>query len=183
MYVILVLPGHPLLAWTVRAWLAAPKPAAAASEANQSFEPWGTSSVPEEPTRYKTSGPPTERSVATMLPRLGSTRGDSRGLEGTTAWLEREDRQRLSARSPLPSLTYKITWFGFESRAIRADSCNCRFPPNIISNAVWLYHRFCNRREGPTVASHSLDHRGGVHVRAAKRRWASRAELGGESSR
>ena len=45
------------------------------------------------------------RSVATMLPRLGSTRGDSRRLEGTTAWLEREDRQRLSARSPLPSLT------------------------------------------------------------------------------
>ena len=54
MYVILVLPGHPLLAWNVRAWLAAPKPAAAASEASQSFEPWGTSSVPEEPTRYKT---------------------------------------------------------------------------------------------------------------------------------
>ena len=43
------------------------------------------------------------RSVATMLPRLGSTRGDSRRLEGTTAWLEREDRQRLSARSPLLS--------------------------------------------------------------------------------
>ena len=50
MYVILVLLGHPLF----RAWLAAPKPAAAASEASQSFEPWGTSSVPEEPTRYKT---------------------------------------------------------------------------------------------------------------------------------
>ena len=45
------------------------------------------------------------RRVATMLPRPGSTRGDSRRLEGTTAWLEREDRQRLSARSPLPSLT------------------------------------------------------------------------------
>ena len=45
------------------------------------------------------------RSVATMLPRLGSTRGDSRGLEGTTVGLEREDRQRLSARSPLPSFT------------------------------------------------------------------------------
>ena len=45
------------------------------------------------------------RSVATMLPRPGSTRGDSRRLEGTTAWLERDDRQRLSARSPLPSLT------------------------------------------------------------------------------
>ena len=40
------------------------------------------------------------RSVATMLPRPGSTRGDSRRLEGTTAWLERDDRQRLSARSP-----------------------------------------------------------------------------------
>ena len=40
-----------------------------------------------------------------MLPRLGSTQGDSRGLEGTTVWLERDDRQRLSARSPLPSLT------------------------------------------------------------------------------
>ncbi len=40
-----------------------------------------------------------------MLPRLGSTRGDSRRLEETTAWLEREDRQRLIARSPLPSLT------------------------------------------------------------------------------
>ena len=38
------------------------------------------------------------RSVATMLPRLGSTRGDSRRLEGTTAWLEREDRQRLIAK-------------------------------------------------------------------------------------
>ena len=45
------------------------------------------------------------RSVATMLPRLGSTRGDSRRLEGTTAWLERDDRQRLIARSPLSSLT------------------------------------------------------------------------------
>ena len=45
------------------------------------------------------------RSVATMLPRPGSTRGDSRRLEGTTAWLERDDRQRLIARSPLPSLT------------------------------------------------------------------------------
>ena len=44
------------------------------------------------------------RSVATMLPRLGSIRGDWRGLEGTTAWLERDDRQRLIARSPLPSL-------------------------------------------------------------------------------
>ena len=43
-----------------------------------------------------------------MLPRLGSTRGDSRGLEGTTAWLEREDRQRLSARSPLPSFAPRI---------------------------------------------------------------------------
>ena len=32
-----------------------------------------------------------------MLPRLGSTRGDSRRLEGTTAWLERDDRQRLIA--------------------------------------------------------------------------------------
>ena len=53
-----------------------------------------------------------------MLPRLGSTRGDSRRLEGTTAWLEREDRQRLSARSPLPSLTYKINWFGFDSRRL-----------------------------------------------------------------
>ena len=45
------------------------------------------------------------RSVATMLPRPGSTRGDSRRLEGTTAWLERDDRQRLIARSPLPSST------------------------------------------------------------------------------
>ena len=42
---------------------------------------------------------PLERSVATMLPRLGSTRGDSRRLEGTTIGLERDDRQRLSARS------------------------------------------------------------------------------------
>ena len=42
-----------------------------------------------------------------MLPRPGSTRGDSRRLEGTTAWLERDDRQRLSARSPLPSLLRK----------------------------------------------------------------------------
>ena len=40
-----------------------------------------------------------------MLPRLGSIQGDSRGLEGTTAWLKREDRQRLSARSPLPLST------------------------------------------------------------------------------
>ena len=40
-----------------------------------------------------------------MLPRLGSTRGDSRRLEGTTVGLERDDRQRLIARSPLPSLT------------------------------------------------------------------------------
>ena len=57
---------------------------------------------------YDTQGAivhPRERSVATMLPRPGSTRGDSRRLEGTTAWLEREDRQRLSARSPLPSST------------------------------------------------------------------------------
>ena len=36
------------------------------------------------------------RSVATMLPRLGSIRGDSRGREGTTVGLEREDRQELS---------------------------------------------------------------------------------------
>ena len=36
------------------------------------------------------------RSVATMLPRPGSIRGDSRRLEGTTAWLEREDRQDLA---------------------------------------------------------------------------------------
>ena len=42
-----------------------------------------------------------------MLPRLGSTRGDSRRLEGTTVGLEREDRQRLSARSHLPSLTHR----------------------------------------------------------------------------
>ena len=48
MYVILVLLCHPLFVWNVRAWLAAPKPAAAASEASQSFEPWGTSSVPED---------------------------------------------------------------------------------------------------------------------------------------
>ena len=40
-----------------------------------------------------------------MLRRLGSTQGDSGGLEGTTARLEREDRQRLIARSPLPSFT------------------------------------------------------------------------------
>ena len=40
-----------------------------------------------------------------MLPRLGSTRADSRGLEETTVGLEREDRQRLIARSHLPSLT------------------------------------------------------------------------------
>ena len=45
------------------------------------------------------------RSVATMLPRLGSIRGDSRGREGTTARLERDDRQRVIARSPLPSGT------------------------------------------------------------------------------
>ena len=45
------------------------------------------------------------RSVATMLPRLGSTRGDSGRLEGTTEQLEREDRQRLVARSPLSSFT------------------------------------------------------------------------------
>ena len=57
-----------------------------------------------------------------MLPRLGSTRGDSRRLEGTTAWLEREDRQRLSARSPLPSLTYKINWFGFDSAFVPPPS-------------------------------------------------------------
>ena len=44
------------------------------------------------------------RSVATMLPRPGSTRGDSRGRESTSASLEREDRQRVIARSPLPSL-------------------------------------------------------------------------------
>ena len=48
---------------------------------------------------------PLDRSVATMLLRLGSIRGDSRRLEGTTAWLERDDRQRFIARSPLPSLT------------------------------------------------------------------------------
>ena len=35
-----------------------------------------------------------------MLPRLGSIRGDSRGQEGTSVWLERDDRQRLIARSP-----------------------------------------------------------------------------------
>ena len=46
MYVILVLLGHPLLAWNLRARLAGLKPAAATSEASQSFEPWGTSSVP-----------------------------------------------------------------------------------------------------------------------------------------
>ena len=40
-----------------------------------------------------------------MLPRLGSIRGDSRGRDGTTVGLEREDRQRVIARSPLPSLT------------------------------------------------------------------------------
>ena len=45
----------------------------------------------------------TVRSVATMLPRLGLIRGDSRGREGTTARLERDDRQRVIARSPLPS--------------------------------------------------------------------------------
>ena len=33
----------------------------------------------------------TVRSVATMLPRLGSIRGDSRRREGTSAWLERDD--------------------------------------------------------------------------------------------
>ena len=58
-----------------------------------------------------------------MLPRPGSTRGDSRRLEGTTAWLERDDQQRLSARSPLPSLTYKITRFGFESLPHRHIYC------------------------------------------------------------
>ena len=57
-----------------------------------------------------------------MLPRLGSTRGDSRRLEGTTAWLERENRQRLSARSPLPSLTYEINWFGFDSAFVPPPS-------------------------------------------------------------
>ena len=31
-----------------------------------------------------------------MLPRLGSIRGDSRGRAGTSAWLERDDRQRLT---------------------------------------------------------------------------------------
>ena len=40
-----------------------------------------------------------------MLPRLGSTQGDSGRLEGTTERLERDDRQRLVARSPLPSFT------------------------------------------------------------------------------
>ena len=45
------------------------------------------------------------RSVATMLPRPGSTREDSGRLEGTTARLERDDRQRVIARSPLPSFT------------------------------------------------------------------------------
>ena len=38
-----------------------------------------------------------------MLPRLGSIRGDSRGREGTTVWLEREDQQSVIARSPLSS--------------------------------------------------------------------------------
>ena len=33
-----------------------------------------------------------------MLPRQGSTRGDSRRLERTTAWLEREEQQRVIAR-------------------------------------------------------------------------------------
>ena len=66
---------------------------------------------------------PLERSVATMLPRLGSTRGDSRRLEGTTAWLEREDQQRFIARSPLPSSTYEITCFGFDS--LRLHHCHC----------------------------------------------------------
>ena len=40
-----------------------------------------------------------------MLPKLGSTQEDSRRLERTTAWLEREEQQRVIARSPLPSST------------------------------------------------------------------------------
>ena len=38
----------------------------------------------------------TTQSVATMLPRPGSTRGDSRRREGTSASLERDDRQRFT---------------------------------------------------------------------------------------
>ena len=52
------------------------------------------------------------RSVATMLPRPESIRGDSRRQEGTTTRLERDDRQRFIARSPLPSLTQKLSISG-----------------------------------------------------------------------
>ena len=38
-----------------------------------------------------------------MLPRLGSIRGDSRGREGTSVWLERDDRQRLVATQYAPT--------------------------------------------------------------------------------
>ena len=50
-----------------------------------------------------------------MLPRPGSTLGDAGRLEGTTERLERDDRQRLIARSPAPSFAYKITWCEFVS--------------------------------------------------------------------
>ena len=94
-------------------WGARPEPSAGPNRANRSCsrtDTWNPRPIARGP-RFDCDRDVTEqavllaRSVATMLPRLGSTRGDSRRLEGTTAWLERDDRQRLIARSPLPSLT------------------------------------------------------------------------------
>ena len=94
-------------------WGARPEPSVGPNRANRSCsrtDTWNPRPIARGP-RFDCDRDVTEqavllaRSVATMLPRLGSTRGDSRRLEGTTAWLERDDRQRLSARSPLPSLT------------------------------------------------------------------------------
>ena len=71
-----------------------------------------------------------------MLPRPGSIQGDSRRLEGTTARLERDDRQRVIARSPLPSLTWRIALFGFESLPHRhIYYVSCLFLNNLTYNA------------------------------------------------
>ena len=107
------------------------------------------------------------RSVATMLPRLGSTRGDSRGLEGTTVWLEREDRQRLVARSPFAIITLENHMVRVSTPGaftaiepcspsrIRPVGRKSRNPPEPISTG---------RRRGPTS---------GIRVRARVRSAAA----------
>jgi hypothetical protein len=53
--------------------------------------------------------------VATMLPRPGAIRGDSRTHKWTTIRLEAQAQRGLIARSPSPSLTLRNGPLGFES--------------------------------------------------------------------